>query len=118
MLPQEIAVSSLGSKTLLNFALRPHSSRNIGHWSREDQGQSREGGALGRWALTYPSAQPTSVISMRPLYSPGFSHATAQIPRPSPLQRTLISLQIEACDVGCNKRQKLCSGASMRAFSL
>lgn len=71
------------------------------------------GRALG-WGARAGTVRP--LISMqRP--SPLASPAAAWIPDPSPRARTLISLQMVAGGAGCNKRQKLRSGASMRAFS-
>lgn len=113
--PQETPVCFLNPKALSIRAHRSPSYRQVG-----ESKQARPRSTLGRGRLGpggRPSAQLARLISMRlpsPLPSPG---AAARIPRPSPRARTLISLQMEAGGAGCNKRQKLRSGASMRAFS-
>lgn len=115
--PQETPVCFLNPKALSIRAHRSPSYRQVGE-SKQARPRSTLGrGRLGPGGPARPSAQLARLISMRlpsPLPSPG---AAARIPRPSPRARTLISLQMEAGGAGCNKRQKLRSGASMRAFS-
>jgi hypothetical protein len=83
------------------------------HLGRQGQGQGW-GGSAGR-----RGEQSGPLISMRWLSPPPVSHAAVGIPGASPRARahTLISLQMEASGSACNKRQKLRSGASIRAFS-
>lgn len=110
---------SLLSVLKLFSALRfdPTPRAKSGHQRKEGQGQSGDGGTWSGWTPASVSAQPAPLINTRLSSSPLVLRGAARIPGPSSLARTLISLQIEACGAGYNKRQKLRFGASMRAFS-
>lgn len=74
-------------------------------------------GALAAGSPCPPLGSARPLISMRRPSPPSVAPRRRPDSRAPGRARTLISLQMEAGGAGRNKRQKLRSGASMRAFS-